>query len=331
MYEIRVLHSEDLVRLLTMKDVVAAVETAYEQYSSKEAELFPVISHEFEPGMREMDIKSGFLSKTGLAGLKIVGYVADNPDKRRIPAISGLVIVISIETGRPVGILDGMIITNIRTGAAGAVGAKYLARKDSEDVLVVGAGAQGRAQVKGLMNVLPDIRRIWIAGREKGKLATYVEEMSSEYVNVSFEAVTMKDIESKAAESDIIVTCTPAHEPFIHREWIRPGTHINAIGADFPGKQELDETLLPQTRLAADCRVQTLELGEMQTAYKKGLISVNDVDEIGEIISGSVPGRQSPDEITLFDATGMALQDIVTANLALTRAMELGIGSMVTM
>ncbi|MDO9508748.1 MAG: ornithine cyclodeaminase family protein [Thermovirgaceae bacterium] len=331
MYKIRVLHSEDLVRLLTMKDVVAAVETAYEQYSNKEAGLFPVIVHEFEPGMREMDIKSGYLSGTGLAGLKLIGYVADNPDKRRIPAISGLVVVISIETGRPVGILDGMIITNIRTGAAGAIGAKYLARKDSENVLVVGSGAQGRAQVRGLLSVLPDIRRIWIAGRDGNKLATYVEEMSSEYVNVSFEAVSMNDLGSKAAKSDIIVTCTPAHEPFIRKEWIRPGTHINAVGADFPGKQEIDETLLPQVRLVADCRVQTLELGEMQTAYRKGLISENDVDEIGEIISGSAPGRESSDEITLFDATGMALQDIVTANLALTRASEQGIGSLVMM
>lgn len=331
MYEIRVLHSEDLVRILTMKDVIAAVETAYEQYSNKEAGLFPVMAHEFEPGMREMDIKSGFLSKTGLAGLKIVGYVADNPDKRGIPALSGLVVVISIETGRPVGILDGMVITNIRTGAAGAIGAKYLARKDSEDVLVVGAGAQGRAQVKGLLNVLPGIRRIRVAGREKGKLATYVEEMSAEYVNISFEAVSMNDLESKAAESDVIVTCTPAHEPFIRREWIRPGTHINAIGADFPGKQEIDETLLSNVRLVADSRIQTLELGEMEAAYKKGLICENDVIEIGEVIAGVAPGRQSPDEITLFDATGMALQDIVTANLALTRATEQGIGSLVMM
>lgn len=329
MYKIRVLHSEDLVRILTMKDVIAAVETAYEQYSNKEAGLFPVIAHEFEPGMREMDIKSGYLSGTGIAGLKVIGYVADNPDKRRIPAISGLVIVMSIETGRPAGILDGMTITNIRTGAAGAVGAKYLARKDSRDVLVIGAGAQGRAQVRGLMTVLPGIRRIWIAGRDRIKLATYVEEMSAEYVNVKFEALSMNDLESKTAESDIIVTCTPAHEPFIRKEWIRPGTHINAIGADFSGKQEIDEKLLPEARLVADCRIQTLELGEMQTAYRKGLISEIDVDEIGEIISGRAPGRQSPDEITLFDSTGMALQDIVTANLALARAIELGIGSLV--
>ncbi len=331
MYEIRVLHSEDLIRLLTMKDVIAAVETAYEQYSNKEAGLFPIIAHEFEQGMREMDIKSGFLSKTGLAGLKIVGYVADNPDKRGIPAISGLVIVVSIETGRPVGILDGMVITNIRTGAAGAIGAKYLARKDSMDVLVVGAGAQGRAQVRGLMAVLPGIRKIWIAGRDKVKLSTYVEEMSAEYVNVNFEALSMNGLESKAAESDIIVTCTPAHKPFIRKEWIRPGTHINAVGADFPGKQEIDETLLSHVRLVADSRIQTLELGEMETAYKKGLICENDVIEIGEIIAGVAPGRQSPDEITLFDATGMALQDIVTANLALARAAEQGIGQLILM
>ncbi len=331
MYKIRVLNSEDLDKVLEMKDVIEAVETAYVQYSSGEAKLFPVISHEFEPGLREMDIKSGFLSRTGLAGLKMVGYVADNPDKRRIPALSGLVMVMSIETGRPVGILDGMVITNLRTGAAGAIGAKYLARKDSTRVLVVGPGAQGRAQVHGLVKVLPGIGHVRVAGRDPAKLAKYVDEMSSIYGNVAFMAVSMDDLEDSVSSSDIIVTCTPSHEPYIKKEWVRPGTHFNAIGADFSGKQEIEEDLLPGARLVADCRVQTLETGEMQTAFRKGIISASDVAEIGNVISGEEPGRSSQDEVTIFDATGMALQDIVTANLALVKAMERGKGSLVTM
>lgn len=129
----------------------------------------------------------------------------------------------------------------------------------------------------------------------------------------------------------MIVTCTPAHEPYIMKDWVRPGTHINAIGADFSGKQELDEDLLPLSRLVADSKVQTLEIGEMQTAFRKGLVRESDVIEIGSVISGDVVGRRSEEEITVFDSTGMALQDIVTANLALVRAIERGIGSLVTM
>jgi ornithine cyclodeaminase/alanine dehydrogenase len=331
MYKIRTLNSEDLKKLLDIKDVITAVEIAYEQYSRGEAALFPVIAHEFEQGVRELDIKSGFLSETGLAGLKVIGYVADNPEKRRIPAISGIVIVLSIETGRPVGILDGMVITNIRTGAAGAIGAKYLAREDSREVLIVGTGAQGRVQLQGLTSILPGIEVVRIAGRDSEKLSRFVGEMSNLYPKVTFLAVPMDGLGEAVSSSDVIVTCTPSHEPFIKAECVRPGTHINAIGADFSGKQELDEKLLPLARLVVDSKVQSLEIGEFQTAFKKGLIGESDVTEIGRVISGEATGRESDEEITIFDTSGMALQDIVTANLALVRALERGIGSLVNL
>ncbi|HCP07527.1 MAG TPA: ornithine cyclodeaminase, partial [Synergistaceae bacterium] len=156
-------------------------------------------------------------------------------------------------------------------------------------------------------------------------------EMSSLYPGVSLSAVRMEDIQGAVSSSDVIVTCTPSHEPYIRKDWVRPGTHINAIGADFSGKQELDEDLLPLSRLVADSKVQTLEIGEMQTAFRRGLVRESDVIEIGSVISGDVAGRRSEEEITVFDSTGMALQDIVTANLALVRAIERGIGSLVTM
>ncbi len=331
MYKIRVLNSEDLKKLLDIKDVISAVETAYEQYSRGEAGLFPVIAHEFERGSRELDIKSGFLSGTGLAGLKVIGYVADNPEKRRIPAISGIVIVLSLETGRPVGMLDGMIITNIRTGAAGAIGAKHLAREGSSNILVVGTGAQGRVQVQGLTKVLPGIEVVRVAGRDPEKLSRFVVEMSALYPRIHFQEIPMEGLQEAVSLSDVVVTCTPSHEPFIRAEWVRPGTHINAIGADFPGKQELDEHLLPLARLVVDSKAQSLEIGEFQTAFKKGLIGESDVIEIGSILSSEARGRENDEEITIFDTSGMALQDIVTANLALVRALERGIGSLVNL
>ena len=236
--------------------------------------------------------------------------MADNPEKRRIPAISGIVIVLSLETGRPVGMLDGMIITNIRTGAAGAIGAKHLAREGSSNILVVGTGAQGRVQVQGLTKVLPGIEVVRVAGRDPEKLSRFVVEMSALYPRIHFQEIPMEGLQEAVSLSDVVVTCTPSHEPFIRAEWVRPGTHINAIGADFPGKQELDEHLLPLARLVVDSKAQSLEIGEFQTAFKKGLSGYDAPDQ--EHLS-SRSGRVNDEEITILTPPAY-LQDIVTAN-----------------
>ena len=331
MYHMRVMNSNDLEQVLTMPEVVECVEEAYRLFSTREAGLWPVIFHEFEPGVRDMDIKSGYLEGAGLFGLKIVGYSADNPVKINAPALAGLVMVMSIETGQPVGLVDGMTITNLRTGAAGAIGAKWLARKDSRKVLILGAGAQGRAQFEGLMAVLPNLESVTFSSRHAETAIACVKEMADRYGSVEIDHVDWGNIAEPASKADIIVTCTPAREGFLKQEWVSPGTHINAIGADMTLKQEVDPQLVAASRLFVDSRTQTLHHGECHHAYEKGLISEEDVTEIGSVLIGQKEGRHSDEEITLFDATGMALQDIITANLALTRAAEKGLGSVVTM
>lgn len=331
MYVMRVLNSYDLEKVLAMHEVVDCVETAYRLFSSKEAGLWPVISHEFEPGIRDMDIKSGYLEGAGLFGLKIVGYSADNPARLHAPALSGLVIVMSIKTGQPLGLVDGMTVTNLRTGAAGAVGAKWLARKDSRNVLILGAGAQARAQLQGLVEVMPALRSVTFASRHSETAKDCVDEMSSRYPQLDLHHVEWTNIAEPASSSDIIVTCTPSHKGFLRKEWIRPGTHINAIGADMINKQELDLQLVASSKLFVDSRVQTLHHGECHHAYEKGLIGEENVTEIGSVILGQAEGRIFDNEITLFDSTGMALQDIITSDLALKRACEKNLGSVVTM
>ena len=330
-YHMRVLNCHDLGQVLTMSEVVGCVEEAYRLFSAKEAGLWPVIFHEFEPGIRDMDIKSGYLEGAGLFGLKVVGYSADNPTRLDSPALSGLVMVMSIETGQPLGLVDGMTVTSLRTGAAGAIGAKWLARKDSRKVLILGAGAQGRAQLEGLMAVMPELEAVTFASRHVETAASCVEEMAPRYPGVVLDHVEWKNIAEPASLSDIIVTCTPAREGFLRKEWIRPGTHINAIGADMTLKQELDPELVSSSRIFVDSLEQTLHHGECHHAYEKGLIREGDVTEIGSVLLGHSGGRTSDEEITLFDATGMALQDIITANLALKRASERDLGSVVTM
>ncbi|MEA3507928.1 MAG: ornithine cyclodeaminase family protein [Synergistota bacterium] len=330
MYKIRILNAGILEDILSMDDYIEAVEKAYSMFVKGEAGLFPIIAHEFEPEIREMDIKSGHMEGAGVFGLKVVGYAASNPSTDGTPALSGLVTVLSSETGRPKGLVDGMTITNHRTGAAGAIGAKYLARPGSGDVLVVGSGAQARAQTKALLHVMPGVRRVTAASRNRAGAELYISEMSPLYPEVNFSAIDMEHLEKPAGAADIIVTCTPSHKPFLKREWVAPGTHINAIGADFPGKQEIDESLLPRARVFADSRQQVVRQGECRKACELGILEPDSIVEIGNVILGA-PGRVSDADITVFDSTGMALQDIISASVALEKAESTGVGQLVDM
>lgn len=330
MYKMRILNHQVIEATLTMEDAIKAVEQAFLLYSRKEAGLFPTITHEFEKEKNDFDIRSGHLKGANLYGIKIVGWVADNPVLRGVPALSGLVLVMNIETGQPVGLVDGMSITNIRTGAAGALGARLLARKDSRCVLICGAGAQGRSQLMGLSRVLPHLDRVVICDKHFEAAEAYAREQALIHP-YDFVPIRMEELPDHAPEADVIVTATPSHEPYLRKEWVRPGTHINAIGADARGKQELEATLPASGRLVVDSREQAFQSGESQYAMELGLIDVDSVAEIGEILAGMRPGRTSTEEITIFDATGMALQDIVTADLALKRAEERGLGIVVEM
>jgi alanine dehydrogenase len=317
---LRILAAKDLESILRMEEVIGVVGKAYRLYSSGEAGVFPILSHEFEHERNEMDIKAGHLVGAGIYGLKIIGWAADNPGRSNLPALAGLVVVMDIETQQPLGLVEARTVTRLRTGAAGAVGAKALSREDSKVALVVGLGEQGEAQVEGLLCVRQGLERVIACGRDPGKTKAYVTKMEKRFPSVRFEGIGFDRLASAAKGADIIVTCTPSHKAFLEKEWIRPGTHINAIGADLVGKQELDLELVASSRVVADSREQVLRQGECQAAYRAGRLSGEEVDEIGEILLGRKPGRRSEDEITIFDATGMAIQDILTAELALARA-----------
>jgi alanine dehydrogenase len=326
---LRILAAKDLESILRMEEVIEVVGRAYRLYSSGEAGVFPILSYEFEHERNEMDIKAGHLVGAGLYGLKIIGWAADNPGKRNLPALAGLVVVMDIETQQPLGLVEARTVTRLRTGAAGAVGAKALSREDSKVVLVAGLGEQGEAQVEGLLCVRPGLERVIACGRDPEKTKAYVAKMGKRFPSVCFEGLGFDRLPVAAQGADIVVTCTPSHKAFLKKEWIRPGSHINAIGADLAGKQELDLDLVASSRVVADSREQVLRQGECQAAHRAGRLSGDEVDEIGEILLGRKAGRRQEDEITIFDATGMAIQDILTAELALARAGRENLGSSV--
>ena len=346
MSKITILNEEAIKRLLDIKNVIKVVEQAYTLKNSNQADLFPIITHIFEPGKADMDIKSGHLKgDANIFGLKLVSWFGEN-SKKGFPELIGTIMVFDGKTGIPLGILSGEHMTGMRTGSAGAIGAKYLARKDSENLLMVGAGHQAFFQIAATLTVLNKIKKVMVydpidykfavdfCHKIKTKLKNEIlskykdDEILAKKYDINF--VATDDIEKSTSEADIIITATPSYKPLIKEGWIKKGTHLTCIGADMEGKQEIDENIFSKARIFVDDLEQAIHVGETETSIKKGMIKKEDVaGEIGEIIMGTKPGRLSDDEITIFDSTGIAHQDLLTAAHVLKIAQEKGLGTIV--
>lgn len=351
LFPFRVLNQENIKDLLDMRTAIELVERAYTLKEKDEASLFPMVFHEFKPGKADMDIKSGELVGANIFGLKLVSWFGDNPSKN-LPAVVGTVLVLDSRTGAPLGIMSGEFITMMRTGAAGGIGAKYLARKDSEYLVLVGSGHLGPYQIIATLMSMENIKKVTVYNANsfehandfcksiKDKLLELLapykvidEEFYNQMlqrINISFEAT--QDIQQATEQADIIITATPARKPIIKKEWVKPGTHISCIGADMEGKQEIDENLFVNSRVFVDDVGQAISVGETEIPYKKGLIATNQIEEeIGSVILGKVAGRVTNEDITIFDSTGISLQDLLTANYLLEQATEKKLGLITTL
>jgi alanine dehydrogenase len=267
-----------------------------------------------------------YLEDEDITGVKIVNVHPGNP-MRNLPTVMALIILISPETGAPVAIMDGTYLTDIRTGAAGGIAAKYLARKDSKVIGLVGAGNQARTQLEALCEVF-EPESVRINSRTKESCEKFIREMAD---IVPCEIRYEESIE-KVCDCDILVTTTPTRKPIVKASWIKEGTHINAIGADAVGKEELDPEILLRSKIIVDDMVQALHSGEVNVPLSKHYISENDIHaQLGEVMVGLKPGRTSEDEITIFDSTGLAIQDVATAHLVYERAVREGLGRQVRM
>ena len=339
MFDIKVLSKEDTEKLLKMNDVVNVVENVYRAKSEGKTSVFPLIFHEFEPGVADMDIKSGWLKESGIFGLKLVSWFGENI-KKDLPALIGAIMVLDSTTGVPIGILDGAHITGMRTGAAGALGAKYLARPDSETLLVVGAGHVSTFQIAASLLLFPELKTVMIYDpinfdTANNKANTIIDTLNINFgikvgEKVKFTAVS--DIKEAAGRSDIIITATPSKKPIIMKEWVRPGTHFSCIGADMSGKEEIDPEIFRHARIFCDDIPQCVNVGETEIPLSTGVINKEYIaGEIGDIIAGKAAGRENNEQITIFDATGIALLDLATAKLALDEARKMSAGSTVNL
>ena len=317
------LNQRDVGSLLSMKDVIASVEACYMAYCSGQVIQPDIVSVELPQFNGEMDIKSGYSESTRMISVKCASGFYDNQKNSGLPNSLSTVLLFDGSTGFPLCIMDGSLITGYRTGAAGAISAKLLARKDSKTIAVLGTGEQARMQVLALKEVL-DFERILVFGRSAGQLAEYKKEMEL-LPGISLELCDAT--EAAVRNSDIVITTTPSKAPVVKKEWVRPGTHIIAVGADMEGKQELDAALFAGAKIVVDNRAQCTTRGETQNPLKQGIIRPEDIHcEIGEILLGNKPGRTNDSEITIFDTTGMAVQDNVTAAAIYRRALERKLG-----
>ena len=266
----------------------------------------------------------GFHVKAGAAALdrewfaaKINANFPRNPDRFGLPTIQGLVALFDAENGRPLALLDSSELTALRTAAATAVAAKHLARPDSTTATVVGCGRQGKAQLRALGRVLR-IGRAFALDADHARAEGYARDMTSE---LSLDVTPVEDLASALSETDVLVTCTTSRTPFVRGKDVRPGTFIAAVGADDEGKQEIEEALMAASVVVVDLMPQAALIGDLHHAIARGLMRAEDVRaELGAVVAGRAPGRTSREEITIFDSTGIALQDLVAAVAVYERA-----------
>ncbi|MFC4548564.1 ornithine cyclodeaminase family protein [Paenactinomyces guangxiensis] len=313
----------EIEQLLSMESVISAVEEAYSLFSMNKVKLAPVVSIEVENHHGEMDIKSGYDQSSEIIGVKLaVGYW-NNPEKYGLPSGLATIVLLDGRNGIPLAIMDGGLITDLRTGAAGAVSAKYLARTNSKKVAVLGTGTQARMQILALSCIF-DIGEIRIWGRNKEKVQDYIVEMKEKVKTKLIPSDTPKECVQGA---DIIITTTPSKSPLIEKSWIDKGSHLICIGTDMPGKQEIDPEIFSGATIVVDSLSQCRERGEIQHALQTGLITEQDIyAEMGDIILGKKPWRNSSEEITIFDSTGLSIQDVSVAKMVLKMAKDRKIG-----
>lgn len=316
MWEVKLLGRSEVQKLLQMNEVLEAVERAFKLQAQGKVNMPAKLYLDLPQYQGDFRAMPAYID--GSAGVKWV-CVYPNNQERNLYSVVATIILCDPHNGHPLAIMDGTYITDMRTGAAGGIAAKYLARKDSSVVGMIGAGAQAKTQLMALREVFPEIKEVKVFARREFVRIKYANEMR-EILDLNVRPVSTIE---EATEADIIVTTTPSRKPILLKRHVRPGTHINAIGADAQGKQELGGELLKEAKIVVDDIVQASHSGEINVPLSKGVITAEDIHgTLGEVIAGMKPGREHDEEITIFDSTGLAIQDIICAKLAYEKAKQ---------
>lgn len=323
--EVLVLNKEEIESVLTIDDAIEAVEEGFKAYNSGMAVIpFPV-ALQVADHSGDVHIKPGYIRGYDTYTVKIASGFYDNP-KSGLPASHGMLLLFDSKTGYPLCIeVDRCYLTDLRTAAAGAVAARALAKKIVGRVAVIGTGTQARMQIAALSRVR-NFDELMVWGRRPGQVEKYVTAMKD---SLDARIVPASTVEEAVSGSDIVVTATMATSPIVKASWLSEGVHITAMGSDSPEKQELESAVLGRAdKIIVDSLRQCANLGEVHHAIDDGTITEKDVHaELGEVLLGRKSGRESDNEVTVCDLTGIAVQDVVTSQIVYERALKEKIGS----
>jgi ornithine cyclodeaminase/alanine dehydrogenase len=313
---------KEISALLRFSDYFEAVEAAFRAHAENHSMSHGLLHLDSRGG--EFHVKGGGLQLAKMYfAFKINGGFYQNTRLRGLPNIIGTIALCDGESGYPLAIMDSGEITRQRTAAAAAVAAKQLARSDAETVTICGCGTQGQAQLFAMKWLLP-LRKAYAFDVDAGQRERFAAKLSQE-LEIPVEPVNEPG--PAVRESDVAVTCTPSRQPYLKPADVRPGTFIAAMGADSPEKQELDTSVLAASKLVVDILAQCEQVGELHHALEAGVMRREQVHaELGEIVAGRKPGRTSRDEITIFDSTGTALQDVAAAAAVYEKALAANVG-----
>jgi len=320
----RVLTRRDVRDLLDMNACITAVDEAFRAHADG-ATLPPGVlgTHVTDGGFHVKT--AGLRDARGRAyfAMKINANFPGNPARRGLPTIQGVISLHDATDGALLALMDSMEITTLRTAAATAVAARHLARTDAHALTVIGCGVQGRSQLLALSRVL-SVERVFAYDKEPDAAARYASEVAHA---LACEVQPVADYREAVRASDVVVTCTPSRQPLLFAADVPDGCFVAAVGADSEDKQELAPDLLARSVVVADVLEQCARIGDLHHALAAGALRREDVHaELADVVSGRRPGRRSATEITVFDSTGTALEDVAAAALVYERALDTGAG-----
>lgn len=316
-----ILSARDVRAILRMDDAVRAVERAFAQHASGAAQMPPKVYLSLEAYAGDFRAMPSFIGEddTGpaAAGVKWVNSHPENPARYGLPCVMGVYVLSDPATALPLAVLDATVLTAARTGAAAAVASRWLARPEPKTIGFVGSGVQARWMLDAHRVVYGDALKVVAADVKPEAAASFAREVGG----------TVGSLE-EASACDLVCTSTPARAPVVRREWVKPGAHINAMGADGPGKQELDPAILSDAIVVIDEEHQALHSGEVNVPIAQGLFRRERLfGTLGQVIAGRAKPARGPSDLTVFDSTGLAIQDVALARVLYAAAKAKGVGA----
>ena len=324
------LTGKQVKKILAMENVLGAVEDAFKHKGLEKVQMPPkayLFYEKFDGDLRTMP---SYVEDMDVSAVKIVNVHPQNAKNYGMRTVMGLLVLIDPHTGAPLAIMDATHITDMRTGAASAIASKYLARPNPRVLGIIGAGNQARTQMLAMITQYGSFDEVRIFDLYPEKSKAVARQFRRLYRDRIGKVRSVSSAKDAVSGCDIVVTATSSRSPIVMDEWVGEGTHINCIGADAPGKQELDPRILRRARVVIDDWEQARHSGEINVPLSKGELTKDDVNgEIGLIVAGLSSGRQNDTEITVFCSTGLAVQDSLTAKIVYDAASRENVGRFV--